>query len=127
VARNESEGPTAHEGGLRDWTTQGSLVSTVVDRALFELPVGALSPILRDEQGFHILRVVERTDAGVTPFSELQASIREKIKEDRAQKQRSDYVDKLKRGVTIWTIYEGDAAADMVSLEPRQARPPRAQ
>lgn len=122
VARRESEGPTAAQGGLRDWTTRGSLISTVVDRALFELPVGSLSPILKDEQGFHIVRVVERTEAGQTPFSELQASIKDKIRSDRLKQQRNEFVDKLKRGVTIWTIFDGEAAADMVSLEPRPVR-----
>jgi parvulin-like peptidyl-prolyl isomerase len=122
VARHESDGPTAAQGGFREWTTQGSLVSTAIDRALFELPLGALSPILKDEQGFHIVRVVERTEAGYTPFSELQASIREKIRSERLDQQRADFVEKLKRGVTIWTIFDGAAAADMVSLEPKPGR-----
>jgi len=122
VARRESEGPTAAQGGLRDWTTRGSLISTVIDRALFDLPLGALSPILKDDQGFHIVRVVERTEAGQTPFSELQATIRDKIRSERLKQQRTEFVDKLKRGVTIWTIFDGEAAAEMVSLEPRPGR-----
>ena len=58
------KGPTSHEGGRYDWTTKGSLVSDVIDQAIFSLPVGKLSRILEDEKGFHIVRVIEREDCG---------------------------------------------------------------
>ena len=60
IARSGSDGVTASDGGARDWTTQGSLVSKKLDEALFGLPVGELSPILEDEYGLHIVRVTER-------------------------------------------------------------------
>ena len=42
LAREQSNGPTAKTGGIRDWTTQGSLAYAEVDTALFELPIGAV-------------------------------------------------------------------------------------
>jgi parvulin-like peptidyl-prolyl isomerase len=125
IARRESDGPTAPQGGLRDWTAQGSLISDRLDQALFTLPIGALSPIIKDDQGFHIVRVVERTDAGQISFSSQQSTIRDKIRDERMRQQRNDYVEKLKKGVTIWTIFDGEKAADMVSIEP--PRPARKQ
>ena len=80
VAKERSEGVMASRGGQRDWLTQGSLRSDVLDRTLFSLPPGTLSPILEDETGFHIVRVVEREDAYRTPFEEIQGDIRDKIK-----------------------------------------------
>ena len=68
VARRDSQGPTAHEGGQYDWTTKGSLVSEVIDQAIFRLPVGKLSRILEDHKGFHIVRVIQRKEAGRVPF-----------------------------------------------------------
>ena len=71
VARAGSEGPTAATGGAYEWTTKGSLVSKVVDEAVFTLPVGQLSAILDDGSALHIVRVTERTEAGRTPFIEV--------------------------------------------------------
>lgn len=106
VAKSGSDGPTAEEGGARDWTTAGSLASKALDRAIFSLPVGELSPILEDDDAFHIVRVVERTDAGRTPFTETQAEIREKIKAERIQDQATEFVDKVRASVPVSTIYD---------------------
>ena len=83
VAKAKSEGFNAAKGGLYDWTTKGSLKATVVDDAIFTLPVGQMSPILDSGTGFHIVRVLERTEAGCRPFSEVQNDIREKLKDQR--------------------------------------------
>ena len=63
VAKSASEGPTARQGGQRDWTHKGSLSSETLNQAIFSLPVGQLSPkILESQDGFHIIRVVERQE-----------------------------------------------------------------
>ena len=72
VAKAQSDGLTAGNGGQRDWTTKGSLVAEELDRALFGLPIGQLSPILESNSGFHIIRVIERQDAMRTPFADAQ-------------------------------------------------------
>lgn len=63
VARERSHGIRARKGGQYDWTTKDSLVSKVIDNAIFTLPVGRLSNIIEDDTGFHIIRVIERRDA----------------------------------------------------------------
>ena len=68
VAKAQSDGPTADQGGLRDWTGKGSLVAQQLDLALFGLPVGQLSPILESESGYHIIRVVERRECRASRF-----------------------------------------------------------
>lgn len=68
VARQKSHGFTADQGGYHDWTAQGSLVSKALDEQLFTLPVARLSPIIADDQGVHILRVIERRNAAQVPF-----------------------------------------------------------
>ncbi|MEQ8791328.1 MAG: peptidyl-prolyl cis-trans isomerase [Pirellulaceae bacterium] len=68
VARQKSQGFTAAKGGFHDWTTKGSLVSEPLDRNLFTLPIGRLSQIIADDQGLHIIRVIERREAAQVPF-----------------------------------------------------------
>ncbi len=101
VAKSGSQGPTAKDGGKRDWTSQGSLVSKALDEALFTLPVGKLSAILEDDRGFHIVRVTERAPAGKTPFEDVQPDIRDKIKKERKEKAQQAYVEKLLKAAVV--------------------------
>lgn len=110
VAKERSEGVMASSGGQRDWLTQGSLKSEVLDRHLFTLPVGALSPIIEDETGFHIVRVVEREDAYRTPFEEIQADIREKIKSEKKEERLQEFVAKLREEIPVTTIFDRQTA-----------------
>jgi parvulin-like peptidyl-prolyl isomerase len=116
VAMQVSEGPTAKTGGEHDWTTKGSLVSESIDRALFALPIGQLSPILEDERSFQIIRVLERLEAGRTPFTEAQADIKKRIKMERAQGEMEKFISDVKKKVKVWTIYDETPADDLVPL-----------
>lgn len=106
VARNLSDGTTAKDGGVREWTTEGSLVAGELDRAIFGLPVGQLSQIIETKYGLHIVRVLEKKAAGRTPFVEAQVTIREKIKEQKTRDQLQAYLGKLEKRVPISTIFD---------------------
>ena len=80
-------------------------MSKTLDEAIFGLPVGELSPIIEDEQGLHIVRVIERKEAYRTPFIEAQAEITELLRGERVQKQLNEYVSRLKKETPIWTVY----------------------
>lgn len=117
VAKAKSEGPTAASGGEFDWTTKGSLSSPVLDEAIFSLPVGQLSTILADENALHIVRVTERKEAGRISFVEAQVDIRNKLHEERRQKQVDDYLARLRERTPVWTIFDGQPA-DAVAARP---------
>jgi hypothetical protein len=106
VAKRSSQDPQAHLGGQYDWTTQGSLVSKELDRLIFSMPVGRLSRIIEDGQGYHIVRVLEREEAGRIPFTEVQDEITEKIREERRQQGLRKYIDRLRSETPVWTIYD---------------------
>ncbi len=107
IAKQQSQGITASEGGQHDWTTQGALAAEVIDEALFVLPVGQMSPILRSDQGFHIVHVLDRKLAGVTPFTEVQNEIRDKIRDQRFSKAITQKLRELKKSAYVWTVYTG--------------------
>ena len=108
VAKRSSQGPTASLGGVYDWTTRGSLRSSVLDKAIFALPIGQLSRIIDDEDGCHIIRVIERQEDSFVPFSEAQTEIRKKIKEQRAAAAAQEYLQKLREEFPVWTIFDSD-------------------
>jgi len=109
VAKERSEGPAASRGGQFDWTTKGSLVSKVIDEAIFTLPTGQLSAILEDGDSLHIVRVVERVDAGRTPFIEAQVGIKDQLVLERRKKELDDYLSKLRERTPVWTIFDADS------------------
>ena len=106
VAKRSSQGIDSEEGGLNDWTDQGSLVSDVLDQAIFSIPVGRLSDILEDSKGFHIVRVVERQTAARVPFRDAQVQIKKTIRQRRREFAQKDYVQKLKETTSVWTIFD---------------------
>lgn len=112
LAPKYSDAYNANDGGLHDWTSQGALRDTTLDTALFTLPVGALGPMLETDNALHIVRVVERREAGATPFRELQDEIRGKIMDESYQSQMRELIGKLRRETRIWTMYTGDTTAE---------------
>jgi hypothetical protein len=111
VARASSQEPQASQGGYYDWVTPGSLASKPIDHAVFTLEVGKLSQVLEDERGFHIVRVIERHEAGMVSFLDAQPKIKEAIK---AQKREADYkkfLAGLSTRTNVWTIYDEPSLA----------------
>jgi hypothetical protein len=117
VAKAQSHGSTAQQGGAWDWTSRGSLASPQLDRAIFGdgarpgIPVGALSPILEEEQALHIIRVVQRELPQRTPFETAQVEIKKKIRAEREVKSKQDYLAKLRRQTPVWTAFDAPVTA----------------
>lgn len=111
VAKAHSQEVAAEEGGSHDWVGKGSLRSTVLDEALFKLPVGALSQVLEDEDGFHILRVVQRDELKRTPFTEVQPEIKKILQAGDKDQHRTDYIAKLRERTRVLTIFDDDFVA----------------
>ncbi len=111
VAKTGSDGHTADDGGQWDWTSQGSLANQQIDQAVFNLPVGQLSPIIAGDKGYHIIRVVQREEETVQPFLEAQVDIKKKILDERSRKQFAEYMAELERKTPVWTVYDGNDGA----------------
>ncbi len=105
VAKKGSDGFRADEGGVHDWTTQGSLVLKELDQAIFSLPVGELSDIIETDRGYHIVRVLERSDAGSVPFTEAQVQIRKKLEEEKRLAALEEHLSKLREEIPV-EVYE---------------------
>jgi parvulin-like peptidyl-prolyl isomerase len=66
-----------------------------------------LSPaIIESGKGLHIVRVLERQESKVVPFIEAQFTIREKIRNQRAQRYQDEYFSELRRRFPTMIIKE---------------------
>ena len=107
VAKQSSQGATASDGGKRDWVSPGALNSEPLNKALFEQPVGDLSPrIIEDENCFYIVRVLERHGKRMISFEEAQTEIRKKLTEEQEEENRKKAFEKVFKEAKVWTIFE---------------------
>jgi hypothetical protein len=108
VARDKSQEPFAGEGGLHDWTSQGSLASQTLDEQVFSLPLNRMSQIIEDDQGYHIIRVLARKPPGVTPLSEVQEQIQETIQKRKVARAQQKVIHTMRNRVPVWSIFPED-------------------
>lgn len=116
VAKAQSHGTSAPEGGVHDWTNQDSLASKTLNEAIFSLPIGSLSRIIADDRGFHIIRVTERIDAGKKPFFEAQVEIKKTILQQRQKEAVAAFAKRIKASTVVWTIFDD---AEQLTDRPR--------
>ena len=114
VAKKGSQEPNAASGGLYDWVTQGSLASKPLDEAVFSLEVGKLSTIIEDDTGFHIVRVLERTPAGIVSFVEAQPKIKPAIEQQKAEAERKKFFEQLLKSTEVWTVFDPPGGREAV-------------
>jgi parvulin-like peptidyl-prolyl isomerase len=107
VAKRGSDDFFASQGGYNDWTKRGGLKDTKLEDRLFQEPVGKLSDIIETESGLHIIRVIERQEAGMIPFSKVQDEIRQRIVEDRQNAAVEKVVAKIKQRIPYEILIDG--------------------
>jgi parvulin-like peptidyl-prolyl isomerase len=123
VARRQSQGPTAADGGVYDWTRRGSLVSTVLEDAVFSLPENQLSQILEDATGFHIVRVLERKQAGRVPFTEAQVDIKETLRKGVVDEQIKGYLEQVRAKTLVQNYMKDSPGGATAGQSSREAQP----
>ncbi len=108
VAKAKSQEPMASKGGLHDWTNRGSLASTIVEDQVFSLPLGVMSEVIEDQEGLHIVRILDRHEAGTKPLSELQDQIRDVLRQKKIEEATKKVTKEMARRIPVWTLYPDD-------------------
>ena len=114
VAKARSHGVTANDGGVHEWTSRGALKWEKVDQALFGLEIGQMSNILESDLGFHIVRPLQRKDAGRRPFTEAQVDIRKALERDLEKDLIQNELAELRKQSRVWTIFDGKLTAERI-------------
>jgi peptidyl-prolyl cis-trans isomerase SurA len=100
VVAQYSDGSTKSRGGDLGIVTKGELTAEI-DKAVFSLPVGAVSDPIGTKFGWHLVKVVDKVPPTYKPFSEVRADILKREQETQFQKKLADYLDKLKQEAVI--------------------------
>ena len=100
TAKKSSEGPSGPGGGDLGFFTKGKMVKPFEDAA-FALKVGEVSDVVRSPFGFHIIKVTDKKEAGVTPLKEVEEKIKSFLSKTQGEKLFNTYVEKLRTTAKI--------------------------
>ena len=95
VAKKNSDGPTAAQGGDLGYFERGKLAKELEDKT-FAMKAGEVSDVIRAKQGFIILKVSEHTPAGVPAMKDIEPRLQEAIYMQKMQPVLRAYLEKLR-------------------------------
>jgi len=100
VAKKESDGPSAAQGGDLGLFKRGTLAKELEDKT-FAMKVGDVSDVIRTKQGYIILKVTEHREAGIPPLSQVEARVQDAVYMQRLQPALRSYLTKLREDAFI--------------------------
>jgi peptidyl-prolyl cis-trans isomerase SurA len=100
VAKKNSDGPTAAQGGQLGSFKRGELAKDLEDKT-FSLKAGETTDVIRTRQGFIILRVNAHRPAGIPPVKDISDRIRDAIYSERLEPAARAYLTKLREQAYI--------------------------
>ena len=93
LAKESSTCPSGKKGGDLGFFSAKRMVKPFSDAA-FKLKVGEVSGIVKTKFGFHIIKVTDRKEAGVTPLSEVKDELIAKLKQKKNNKLFKQKIEK---------------------------------
>jgi peptidyl-prolyl cis-trans isomerase SurA len=100
LAKKESDGPTAAQGGPLGTFKKGELAKDFEDKTM-SLKPGEFTEPIRTKQGFLILRVDAHRSAGVPPLKEVEDRVREAIYSQKLEPAARAYLARLREQAYI--------------------------
>ena len=98
------------KGGDLDFFPKGQMVPEF-DKAAFSMQVGEISPLVRTQYGYHIIKLTDKKAATTKSLDEVRAQIEDQIKWERAQGEAQriadDVAKSLKTPADLDTVAKG--------------------
>ena len=100
IAKKNSEGPSAADGGDLGVFTRGKLAKELEDKT-FAMKAGEITDVIRTRQGYVILKVTEHQQAGIPPMKDVLPRIQDAIYYEKLQPALRTYLTKLREEAYI--------------------------
>jgi peptidyl-prolyl cis-trans isomerase SurA len=100
LAKKNSAGPTADQGGDLEYFKRGTLSKQLEDQ-VFALKPGQFTEPIRTNQGWVILKVTEHQSEGIPPLKEVEPMIQERVYMTKMQPALREYLTKLREEAYI--------------------------
>jgi peptidyl-prolyl cis-trans isomerase SurA len=100
LAKTESGGPTAAQGGDLGEFKRGQLAKVLEDQT-FDLKPGEYTQPIRTKQGFVILKVTEHTPGGIQPLKDVEPQVEDALYQQKMAPALRQYLTKLREEAYI--------------------------
>lgn len=100
VAKKESQGPTAAQGGDLGVFKRGTLAKQLEDLT-FGMKKDQVSDVIRTKQGFVILKVTDHQEAGIPAMNDIESRLQEAVYMQKLQPALREYLKKLREDAFI--------------------------
>ncbi len=100
LAKKQSDGPSAKEGGDLSYFKRGTLAKELEDK-VFALKTGQVTDVIRTKQGYVILKVTEHQMAGIPTMKEVEPKIQDALYMEKLQPALRAYLKTLREQAFI--------------------------
>jgi len=128
LAKRFSDGPTAQQGGYLGVYKRGELNKQLED-TVFTMKKNQLTDVIETKQGFLIMQVLERYEAGVQPYEKVENEIMDRLYSERMEPALREYLKTLREEsyVVVKPGYQdmaggGNSEIQEVSATPEQTK-----
>lgn len=130
LARAYSIDPSAKaSGGKIGFHSKGNLIPEYEQAAFKLTKVGQLSPIVKTQLGYHIIRLEGSKPPSYVSFEEVKEFIKQKMGQEKQAEVLEKYIGELKKSAKITInedlLKEEKKAAEPATTEPAKAEPPK--
>lgn len=132
LARTYSIDPSAKgTGGKIGYHPKGTLIPEYEQAAFKLTKVGQLSPIVKTQLGYHIIRLEGTKPPSYVPFEEVKEFIKQKMGQEKQAEVLEKYIAELKKNAKITVnedmLKEEQKPAEPAKVEPSKAEPANAE
>ena len=100
LAKEKSTCPSASQGGDLGYFAKGQMVKEFEDAA-FALDVGEISPVVKTQFGYHIIKLLDKKPETITKLEEAMQEIEVKLKQEKQNEEITDYLNGLRENADI--------------------------
>src|ERR1700690_2182729 len=100
LAKKNSDGPSAKEGGDLSYFKRGTLAKELEDK-VFAMKAGEITDVIRTKQGYVILEVSEHQTAGIPTLKEVEPRIQDALYMQKLQPALRVYLTRLREDAFI--------------------------
>jgi peptidyl-prolyl cis-trans isomerase SurA len=120
LAADFSDSPSKANGGLVGPLSRTDL-SEELQKAIQNLKAGDLTPVLRTERGYQVIKVESASESTIKPFEEAKAEISDRLANDKSRGEVQKYLTKLRDEAIIdWKNDEIKKAYEVGLKQPRR-------